>query len=346
MKQVEAYGTNGPENELEQITIKRRSIRPKDVQIKIKYCGVCHTDIHFAKNELGMTEYPCVPGHEIIGRVIAVGNYVENLTVGQLVGVGCMVDSCKTCDSCADDLEQFCESGMTLTYASPDPILGGVTMGGYSQEIVVDEHFVLKLDEKLDQPGAAPLLCAGITMYSPLRQYNVSKGDKVGIIGFGGLGHMGIKLASAMGAEVIIITSSKEKGKDGLRLGADNVLLSSDQSAVEAQAGTFDLLINTIPADHDFSEFLGLLKRDKTMVIVGASHMRMFSMNLLFGRKKVAGSLIGGIKETQEMLDFCAENDILSDIEVVDIEEINDVFERVLGNKIRYRAVIDISKFN
>ena len=345
MKEVEAYGTLGPSQELEQMKIKRRALGATDVQIKISYCGVCHTDIHFARNELGITEYPCIPGHEIIGRVIGIGDDVSKFKIGQLVGVGCMVDSCHDCSSCDEDLEQFCENGMTLTYASPDPILGGVTMGGYSQEIVVEQKFVLRLEKNLDKPDAAPLLCAGITMYSPLRQYNVSKGDKIGIIGLGGLGHMGIKLAVAMGAKVVAITSSHNKSRDAIELGADQVLVSSDESAVDSAAGTFDLLINTIPADHDFSHYLGLLKRDKTMVIVGASHMKMFSMNLLFGRKKVAGSLIGGIKETQEMLDFCSKNNIFSDIEVVDIKNINQVFDDVVSNKIRYRAVIDMCNF-
>ncbi|MEC8147582.1 MAG: NAD(P)-dependent alcohol dehydrogenase [Pseudomonadota bacterium] len=344
MKHVEAYGTKAADKDLEQMTIKRRTLLPSDVQIRITYCGVCHTDIHFARNELGMTEYPCVPGHEIIGRVIGLGRDVKRFRLNQLVGVGCMVDSCNECSSCDDDLEQFCENGMTLTYSSPDPILGGMTMGGYSQEIVVDERFVLRLEENLDNPGAAPLLCAGITMYSPLRQYGIGRGDKIGIIGLGGLGHMGIKLADAMGAEVHAITSSESKFQDAIDLGAKGVLITSDAQAIESEIGTYDLLINTIPADHDFSQYLGLLKRDKTMVIVGASHMKMFSMNLLFGRKKVAGSLIGGIKETQEMLDFCAKNNIFSDIEVVQIKDINKVFDRVVSNQVRYRAVIDMSK--
>ena len=344
MKHVEAYGTKAADKDLEQITIKRRTLLPSDVQIRISYCGVCHTDIHFARNELGMTEYPCVPGHEIIGRVTGLGRDVSRFRLDQLVGVGCMVDSCNECSSCDDDLEQFCENGMTLTYSSPDPILGGMTMGGYSQEIVVDERFVLRLEENLDNPGAAPLLCAGITMYSPLRQYSIGRGDKIGIIGLGGLGHMGIKLADAMGAQVYAITSSESKFQDAIDLGAKGVLITSDAQAIESEIGTYDLLINTIPADHDFSQYLGLLKRDKTMVIVGASHMKMFSMNLLFGRKKVAGSLIGGIKETQEMLDFCAKNNIFSDIEVVHIKDINKVFDRVVSNQVRYRAVIDMSK--
>lgn len=344
MKHVEAYGTKAADKDLEQMTIKRRTLLPSDVQIRISYCGVCHTDIHFARNELGMTEYPCVPGHEIIGRVTGLGRDVSRFRLDQLVGVGCMVDSCNECSSCDDDLEQFCENGMTLTYSSPDPILGGMTMEGYSQEIVVDERFVLRLEENLDNPGAAPLLCAGITMYSPLRQYNIGRGDKIGIIGLGGLGHMGIKLADAMGAQVYAITSSESKFQDAIDLGAKGVLITSDAQAIESEIGTYDLLINTIPADHDFSQYLGLLKRDKTMVIVGASHMKMFSMNLLFGRKKVAGSLIGGIKETQEMLDFCAKNNIFSDIEVVHIKDINKVFDRVVSNQVRYRAVIDMSK--
>ena len=344
MKHVEAYGTKAADKDLEQMTIKRRTLLPSDVQIRISYCGVCHTDIHFARNELGMTEYPCVPGHEIIGRVTGLGRDVSRFRLDQLVGVGCMVDSCNECSSCDDDLEQFCENGMTLTYSSPDPILGGMTMGGYSQEIVVDERFVLRLEENLDNPGAAPLLCAGITMYSPLRQYSIGRGDKIGIIGLGGLGHMGIKLADAMGAQVYAITSSESKFQDAIDLGAKGVLITSDAQAIESEIGTYDLLINTIPADHDFSQYLGLLKRDKTMVIVGASHMKMFSMNLLFGRKKVAGSLIGGIKETQEMLDFCAKNNIFSDIEVVHIKDINKVFDRVVSNQVRYRAVIDMSK--
>ena len=346
MSNTKAYAAYNATDKLKPFDFDRREVGPNDVKIKIDYCGVCHSDIHFAHNDWDMTEYPVVPGHEIIGHVTEVGSDVSSHKVGDLVGVGCMVDSCGKCPSCKDDLEQFCHEGMVMTYGSPDPVMGGVTHGGYSTQIVVDEDFVLKVSDKLDTKAVAPLLCAGITTYSPLRHWNVEKGQKVGVIGLGGLGHMGVKFAAAMGAHVVMITRSPEKSKDAEELGANDVLISTDEKQMEEHAGSFDFILNTIPVQHDLNPYIPLLKVDKTMVVLGASPVDLHTMGLAFGRKTIAGSLIGGIKETQEMLDFCAEHDIVSDIEMIQMEEINEAWERVINSDVKYRFVIDMREFD
>jgi uncharacterized zinc-type alcohol dehydrogenase-like protein len=315
------------------------------VAIDIAFCGVCHTDLHFAKNDWGRSNYPLVPGHEIVGTVNAVGADVKKFKLGQKVAVGCFVNSCHTCSSCAVDLEQYCLKGVTGTYnaASVDP--GGFTYGGYSKHIVVDEHFVLRMPEGLDLAGAAPLLCAGITTYSPLKHWNIQAGMRVGVIGLGGLGHMGIKFAHAMGAHTTMITSSAHKAQDALRLGADGVLLSSDASAMQAMANQFDFLLNTIPVYHDYNVYLPLLKVDGTMCIVGTIGMNaeLNARSLIMGRRKIAGSLVGGIQETQEMLDFCAQHQILSDIEMIPMDGITQAYERMQHSDVKYRFVIDMA---
>jgi len=325
--------------------IQRRNIGPKDVGIDIAFCGVCHTDLHFAKNDWGRSNYPLVPGHEIVGTVNAVGAEVKKFKLGQKVAVGCFVNSCHTCSSCAVDLEQYCLKGVTGTYnaASVDP--GGFTYGGYAKNIVVDEHFVLRMPEGLDLAGAAPLLCAGITTYSPLKHWNIQAGMSVGVIGLGGLGHMGIKFAHAMGAKTTMITSSAHKAQDALRLGADGVLLSNDAATMQANANQFDFLLNTIPVYHDYNVYLPLLKVDGTMCIVGTIGMNaeLNARSLIMGRRKIAGSLVGGIKETQEMLDFCAQHQILSDIEMIPMDGINQAYERMQQSDVKYRFVIDMS---
>ncbi len=345
MSNTKGYAATSPAEDLRPFQFDRREVGPKDVSIKIDFCGICHSDIHMAHNDWGMTEYPIVPGHEIIGRVTAIGPEVTRFKEGDLVGVGCMVDSCGTCPSCKDDLEQFCHNGMVMTYGSPDPIMGGITYGGYSTQIVVTEEFVLKVSEKLDTKAVAPLLCAGITTYSPLRHWKVGKGHKVGVIGLGGLGHMGVKFAAAMGANVVMITTSPEKGKDALRLGAREVLISTNEEQMAAATGTFDFLLNTIPVDHDINPYVPLLKVDKTMVVLGATPVGLHSMGLVFGRRSIAGSLIGGIRETQEMLDFCAEHNIVSDVEMVNMEDVNTAWERIQKADVKYRFVIDMRKF-
>jgi uncharacterized zinc-type alcohol dehydrogenase-like protein len=339
-----AYAAQSADSDLGPIEIERRDVQADDVQIAIEYCGVCHSDIHTAHNDWGGTVYPVVPGHEIVGRVTQVGSNVSKFKEGQLVGVGCMVDSCQSCSACDDDLEQYCEKGAVMTYGSDDPISGGRTHGGYSNLIVVDQKFVLNVSEKLDTKAVAPLLCAGITTYSPLRQWNVKKGDKVGVVGLGGLGHMGVKLANAMGAEVVMITTSPEKGADAKRLGASEVLVSKDEDAMKAQAGSFDFILNTVPVSHDLNPYVSLLKRDATMVLVGALNPLpdLNGAGLILGRKRIAGSLIGGIAETQEMLDFCAEHDIVSDVEMIDMKDINTAYKRVMDSDVKYRFVIDM----
>ena len=325
--------------------IERRTTGPQDVAIDIEFCGVCHTDLHFAKNDWGRSNYPLVPGHEIVGTVKAVGSQVKKFKLGQKVAVGCFVNSCHTCSSCAVDLEQHCLKGVTGTYnaASADP--GGFTYGGYSKHIVVDEHFVLRMPDKLDPAAAAPLLCAGITTYSPLKHWKIQAGMTVGVIGLGGLGHMGIKFARAMGAKTIMITTSAHKAQDALRLGADGVLLSNDAAAMQAMANQFDFLLNTIPVYHDYNVYLPLLKVDGTMCIVGTIGMNaeLNARSLIMGRRKIAGSLVGGIQETQEMLDFCAQHQILSDIEMIPMDGINQAYERMQHSDVKYRFVIDMA---
>ena len=344
--QIKAYGAISPTDQLKPLDIERRAVGEDDVKIDILYCGVCHSDIHTVKNDWKGSSYPVVPGHEIIGRVSSVGAGVKNYKEGDLVGVGCLVDSCHTCPSCEKDLEQFCENGATFTYNSPDKhIEGKQTYGGYSTSVVVDKQFVLKVPENIDAAAAAPLLCAGITTWSPLRHWNVKKGDKVGIIGLGGLGHMGVKFANALGAHVVMITTSPEKGNDAKKLGAHEVLISKNAGEMEAHQGSFDFILNTIPVGHKMDPYIGLLKIDATMVLVGAVEpMDSFhGGGIIMGRKSVAGSLIGGIKETQEMLDFCGEHNIVSDIELINMQDINTAYDRVIASDVKYRFVIDMA---
>ena len=341
---VKAYGAQAADAPLNAMDIERRTPTDSDVHIEITYCGVCHSDIHTARNEWLNSAYPVVPGHEIVGRVVDVGPGVSRFKKGELVAVGCMVDSCKQCDPCRADLEQFCANGCTFTYNSPDPHLGGRTYGGYSTHIVVREDFVLKVPENLDEKATAPLLCAGITTWSPLRHWKVGKGDKVGVVGLGGLGHMGIKFANALGAHVVMITRSPDKARDAEELGAHEVLLSTDAKAMQAHANSFDFILNTIPVGHEMDPYISLLRIDATMVLVGAVEpLKPFhGGGIILGRKRIAGSLIGGIKETQEMLDFCGEHNIVSDIELIPMQDINQAYERVVQSDVKYRFVIDM----
>ena len=341
---MKAYAAQQQSAPLKETTIERREVGPEDIQLNIAFCGVCHSDLHMVNNDWGGSAYPMVPGHEIIGHVTAVGAKVTDYKVGDRVGVGCLVDSCRTCDACQEDLEQFCHNGFTLTYGSPTTDPGGLTWGGYSTAIVVDQHFALHVPDNLDLAGTAPLLCAGITTYSPLKHWNVSKGQTVGIIGLGGLGHMGIKFAHAMGARTVMVTTSPEKGKDAKALGADEVLVSSDEAEMEKWAGKFDFLLNTIPVKHDLNPYMNLLKHHATMCVVGfiGEFETLQTPPLIFGGRSVAGSLIGGLKETQEMLDFCGKHNITSDIELIDIKEINSAYKRMQQSDVKYRFVIDL----
>jgi uncharacterized zinc-type alcohol dehydrogenase-like protein len=346
MTKVAAYGAQTATSPVTPMTIDRREPGPKDVAIDILYCGVCHSDLHTARGEWAGVRFPAVPGHEIVGRVTAVGKDVTKFKTGQIVGVGCMVDSCRTCSSCNEGLEQYCESGFTGTYNGPAFGGGENTYGGYSSAIVVDEHFVLSInhDEK-DLAGVAPLLCAGITTWSPLRHWKAGPGKKVGIVGIGGLGHMGIKLARALGAHVVAFTTSESKRDDALKLGAHEVVISKDEKQMAAHMGSFDFILNTVAASHNLDAFTGLLKRDGTMTLVGAPsepHPSPSVMNLIFRRRQIAGSLIGGIPETQEMLDFCAQHNIIADIEMIRMQEIEDAYERMLKSDVKYRFVIDM----
>jgi alcohol dehydrogenase (NADP+) len=326
------------------MTIERRALRPEDVAIKISHSGICHSDLHMARNDWGMSIYPMVPGHEIVGTVTAVGGAVSKYKVGDRVAVGCLVDSDRTCDQCQAGYEQFCATGATLTYSGIDRQDGSVTYGGYSQQIVVREEFVCGLPDSLDISRAAPLLCAGITTYSPLRKYGVGPGQKIGIAGLGGLGHMGVKFAVALGAEVTMITTSPKKGQDARELGAHNVLLSTDADAMAAAANRFDFILNTIPVSHEVGPYLNLLKPNGTMVIVGAidNLPGLHGGQLVMRNRAIAGSLIGGLPETQEMLDFCGEHGILPEVETIRADEINDAWERMEKGDVRYRFVIDM----
>ena len=324
----------------------RRDPGPRDVRIEILFCGVCHSDLHTVRSEWAGTVYPLVPGHEIVGRVVEVGGQVSRLRKGDFAAVGCMVDSCRRCTSCGEGLEQYCENGFTGTYGGVEKETGRPTCGGYSETIVVDEHFVLSLSDKLDPAAAAPLLCAGITTWSPLRHWKVGRGHKVGVAGLGGLGHMGVKLAHALGAHVVLFTTSPDKTEDALRLGADEVVISRNPDEMARHAGSFHFLLNTVAAPHDLDAFLVLLRRDGAMVLVGAPgepHPSPTVFNLIGGRRSLAGSLIGGIAETQEMLDFCAEHGIASDIELIPIQRINEAYERMLRSDVKYRFVIDMA---
>ncbi|MBN3728063.1 NAD(P)-dependent alcohol dehydrogenase [Burkholderia sp. Ac-20379] len=344
MSTTYAYAAQSATSPLAATEIQRRELRDLDVQIDILYCGVCHSDLHQARNEWKNSVYPVVPGHEIVGRVSAVGPDVTRFKAGELVGVGCLVDSCRTCPSCGEGLEQYCENGWVGTYNGNDRVTGDLTFGGYSSQIVVDEAFVLRVPESLDPAAAAPLLCAGITTYSPLRTWGAGPGKKVGIVGLGGLGHMGVKIARAMGAHVVLFTTSPSKIEDGKRLGAHEVVISKDEAQMNAHLNSFDLIVNTVAATHDLNPFLNLLKRDGTMALVGApehDHPSPQVFNLIMKRRRLAGSLIGGIAETQEMLDFCAEHGIVSDIELIKIQDINAAYERMLKSDVKYRFVID-----
>ncbi|MBS2019244.1 MAG: NAD(P)-dependent alcohol dehydrogenase [Deltaproteobacteria bacterium] len=347
MPETKAYATKRADADLEPFTLARREPRKNDVVIDIQFCGVCHSDIHTAKNEWGNTTYPCVPGHEIVGRVASVGPAVTKVKAGDLVGVGCLVASCGACTQCKDGFEMYCERGCTFTYNSEDRAGGGgpVSYGGYAERVVVEEAFVLRMDAKLDPAAAAPLLCAGITTYSPLRHWKIGKGHRVGIVGLGGLGHMGVKLAKAFGAEVTLFTTSASKVEDGKRLGADEVVISKDAAAMAKQAGRFDFVLDTVSADHDINALLSTLRRDGTLCLVGAPEkpIPVSAFGVIFGRKSFAGSLIGGVAETQEMLDFCASKNITADVEVIPIQKINEAYARMLKSDVKYRFVIDLA---
>lgn len=345
MTQAHAYGAESPNSGLAPLTVDRREPRPDDVAIEILYCGVCHTDIHFVENDWGATEYPVVPGHEIVGRVTAVGNEVTKFSVGEIVGVGCMVDSCRECNACEQGLEQYCRNGMVTTYNGHDRHDGSTTYGGYSEAITVSERFVVRVPEALDTAAAAPLLCAGITTYSPLVHYGVKAGHKVGVVGMGGLGHMGIKFARALGAEVTVFTRSEHKVEEAARQGAHHVVISSDAEHIDNVAGYFDYILDTVPVSHDLNPYLETLTFDGIHIIVGlldAVEPALQGANLVGNRRVLAGSLIGGMPETQAMLDFCAANDIRCDIEMLDIRDINNAYERVKQSDVKYRFVIDM----
>lgn len=345
MPQTKAYAAQSAVTPLAETTIERRKPKAHDVEIEILFCGVCHSDLHTARNEWHNTVYPVVPGHEIVGKVTAVGDHVKKFKVGDLAGIGCLVDSCRECDNCKEGLEQYCSNGATFSYNSPDVDLGGQTYGGYSKSIVAHEDFVLHVSEKLPLPGVAPLLCAGITTYSPLRHWKVGKGTKVGVLGLGGLGHMGVKLAVAMGAEVTMLSHSPSKEQDAKRLGAHRFVLTSDAEQVKSVTGYFDFILDTVSANHDYNFYLGLLRTNGVMVCVGVPEApaTVPAGNLIFGRKSIAGSLIGGLPETQEMLDFCAAHNIVSDVEVINMNYINEAYERMLKGDVRYRFVIDMA---
>jgi uncharacterized zinc-type alcohol dehydrogenase-like protein len=344
MTHAKAYAARSATSDIAPFEFERRAVGPQDVSLEIMYAGICHSDIHQARNEWGGSIYPMVPGHEIVGRVTQVGTGVKKFKAGDLVGVGCLVDSCRTCASCKEGLEQYCENGWVGTYNSLDK-KGEPTYGGYSDHIVVDEAFVVRVPENLDLKAVAPLLCAGITTYSPLKHWNVKAGDKVGVVGLGGLGHMGVKLAAAMGAHVVMITTSPEKGNDAKKLGAAEVLISKDAEAMKKHANSFDFILNTIPVGHDVNPYVALLKRDATMCIVGAIAPLpdVSGPALVMQRKKIAGSLIGGIAETQEMLDFCGKHNIVCDVEMIGVKDINKAYDRTVKGDVKYRFVIDIA---
>jgi len=344
MTLAKAYAATSATAPLGPYQFERRAVGPHDVQIEIAYCGICHSDLHQVRNEWGNSTYPMVPGHEIVGRVTAVGAHVKGFKVGDLAGVGCLVDSCRTCPSCQRQLEQFCEKGAAFSYNGTEMDRKTVTQGGYSSSIVTDEAFVLKISPKLDLAAAAPLLCAGITTYSPLRHWKTKKGDKVGVVGLGGLGHMAVKIAAAMGAEVTMLSTSKSKEADARKLGAHHFGLTSEDATFKKLAGHFDLIIDTISAPHDYNKYLGLLRVEGTMVLLGVppEPTPVSAFPLIMGRRSLSGSLIGGIAETQEMLDFCAEHNIVSDIELIPVQQVNEAYERMLKNDVRYRFVLDM----
>lgn len=346
MMPTKAFAATNAKSPMAPMQIQRRDLRPNDVQVDISFCGVCHSDLHTVRNEWGGgTVYPCVPGHEIVGHVAAVGSGVKNIKKGDFVGVGCMVDSCMDCGACNEGLEQYCERGFTGTYNAPDRQTGENTLGGYSDKIVVDEKFVLRMPQGLDPAGAAPLLCAGITLWSPLKHWGAGPGKKIGIVGLGGLGHMGVKLGAALGAHVVLFTTSPGKREDALRLGAKEVVVTKDPEAMKKMAGKLNFIIDTVSAAHDLDPEIACLKRDGTLVLVGAPehpHPSPTVFNMVLQRRGIHGSLIGGIKETQEMLDFCGKHGITSDIEKIPMEKINEAYERMLKSDVKYRFVVDM----
>jgi uncharacterized zinc-type alcohol dehydrogenase-like protein len=345
---AKAFAARGATTPLSPFALQRRQPGPQDLQIEILFCGVCHSDLHQSRDEwkeVMPTVYPVVPGHEIVGRVTKVGSAVKKFKAGDTVGVGCMVNSCRRCANCLAGEEQYCENFPILTYNSEDKILGGVTYGGYSDSIVVDENFVLRISDKLNLAGAAPLLCAGITTFSPLHHWKVGKGQKVGVVGLGGLGHMGVKFAKALGAHVVLFTTSPNKSQDAKRLGVDEVIISKNADEMQKHAKSFNFILDTVSGDHDLNAYLQLLNLNGTMCLVGAPEKPapLAAFNLLMPRRSLAGSAIGGIKETQEMLDFCAEKGITSDIELIKIQQINEAYERLLKSDVKYRFVIDMA---
>ena len=348
MYSTKAYAAQSATSPLSPFSFERRDPLPADVQIDILFCGVCHSDLHTARGEWGSTKYPCVPGHEMVGRIVKVGREVKNFREGEMAAVGCMVDSCHTCQNCKEGLEQFCTNGATFTYNGPDKHTGGHTFGGYAKSIVVDEQFVLRISDKLDLAATAPLLCAGITTYSPLRRWKVGEGQKVGVVGLGGLGHMGVKFAAAFGAHVVLFTTSPGKTEDARRLGAHEVVLSKNEDEMNKHTNSFDFILDTVSANHDLNAYLSLLKRDGTLTLVGAppNPVPVAAFSLIAPRRQLAGSLIGGIPETQEMLDFCAQRGITSDIEIIPIGKINEAYERMLKSDVKYRFVIDMASLS
>jgi uncharacterized zinc-type alcohol dehydrogenase-like protein len=348
MNSVHAYAAQAAEAPLAPFQIDRREPGADDVEIKILYCGVCHSDIHTARNEWGGTQYPVVPGHEIVGKVTRVGENVTKFKEGDTVGVGCFVDSCGHCNNCKEDLEQYCENGHTQTYNSPSQDKKTITYGGYSSHIVVTQGFVLSVSDKLPLEKVAPLLCAGITTYSPLRHWGVKAGDKVAVVGLGGLGHMAVKLAASMGAEVTMLSRSPKKEKDAQELGAHHFELTTNPENMQKLANTFDFIVDTVSAEHDYSEYLNLLHTDGVMILLGVppTPSPVPAFPLIMGRRSLVGSLVGGIKETQEMLDYCAEKGITSDVEMINIDQINEAFERTMNGDVHYRFVIDMSSLN
>jgi uncharacterized zinc-type alcohol dehydrogenase-like protein len=347
MHKAKAYAANSATSQLASTTITRRDTTEQDVQIEILYCGICHSDLHQVRDEwkeVMPTVYPCVPGHEIVGRVTKVGSAVTKFKAGDLAAVGCMVDSDRTCPECKAGLEQFCPN-FTLTYNFPDKHLGGVTYGGYSDSIVVDQRFVLRVPSNLKPAGTAPLLCAGITTYSPMRHWGVTKGKKVGVVGLGGLGHMGVKFAHALGAQVVVFTTSPKKKEDALRLGADEVVVSRNADEMQKHVGSFDFILDAVSADHDINAYLALLRRDGHLTLVGAPQkpLAVSAFNLIMGRRSLSGSPIGGIAETQEMLDFCGQHNITSDVEVIPMQKVNEAYERLLKSDVKYRFSIDMA---
>lgn len=342
-KEVKAFGAHAADKQLEQLTIKRRIAAPHDVEFEILYCGICHSDLHAVRNEWGSATYPIVPGHEIVGKVTRVGDLVTKFKIGDLAAVGCIVDSCRHCDACNEGEEQYCESGWTVVFNSPDKISGGVTCGGFSESIVVDENYVLHVPETLDLPSAAPILCAGITVYSPLKHWQAGAGKRVGIIGIGGLGHMAVKIAKAMGATVVVFSTSPEKANDAKRLGADEFVLSKDAELMQ-NTPKLDIILDTVSGKHDVNQYLNLLKTEGSLVLVGlpVEPLAVGAFNLVNGRKSFSGSNIGGIRETQEVLDFCAEHNISADVELINVRDINTAFDRLQKGDVKYRFVIDM----